>query len=72
MTIGQTVMQVALMALYGIATCGVGAVIIGMFFYATPTGLFPVLTKKGTDAVIPASTAMEVSLNNSLNAVATY
>ena len=72
MTIGQTVMQVALMALYGIATCGVGAVIIGMFFFATPSGLFPVLTKKGTDAVIPASTEMEVSLNNSLNAVATY
>ena len=72
MTIGQTAMQVVLMALYGVATCGVGAVIIGMFFFATPTGLFPAFSKKGTDAVIPASTTMEVSLNNSLNAVATY
>jgi len=71
-TIGQTAMQVVLMALYGVVTCGVGAVIIGMCFFATPTGLFPVFTKKGTDAVIPASTKMELSLDDSLNAIATY
>ncbi len=72
MTIGQTAIQIVLMALYGVATCGVGAVVIGICFFATPTGLFPVFTKKGTDAVIPASTEIEVSLNDSLNAIATY
>ena len=72
MTIGQTAMQVVLMALYGIATFGVGAVIVAACFFATPNGLLPVLTKKGTDAVIPASTPIEVSLDSSLNATATY
>ena len=72
MTIGQTAMQVVLMALYGFATFGVGAVIVAACFFATPNGLLPVLTKKGTDAVIPASTPMEVSLDSSLNAIATY
>ncbi len=72
MTIGQTAIQVVLMALYGVATCGIGAVVIGICFFTTPTGLFPAFTKKGTDAVIPASTEIEVSLNDSLNAIATY
>ena len=72
MTIGQTTMQIVLMALYGIATCGFGAVIVAACFFATPNGLLPVFTKKGSDAVIPASTPMEVSLDASLNAMATY
>lgn len=72
MTIGQTAMQVVLMALYGFATCGVGAVIVAICFMATPNGFLPVFTKKGTDAVIPASTPIEVSLDSSLNAMATY
>ena len=72
MTIGQTAMQVVLMALYGIATFGVGAVIVAICFMATPNGLFPVFSKKGNDAVIPVSTPMEVSLDSSLNAIATY
>ena len=71
-TIGQTAIQVVIMALYGIATFGVGAVVIAACFFATPNGLLPVLTKKGTDAVIPAATPIEVSLDSSLNAVATY
>lgn len=71
-TIGQTAIQVVLMAIYGLVTCGVGAVLVAVFFMATPNGLFPVLTKKGTDAVIPVDTPIEVSLNSSLNAMATY
>lgn len=72
MTIGQTAIQVVLMALYGIATFGVGAVIVAACFFATPNGLLPIFTKKGTDAVIPVSTPIEVSLDSSLNAMATY
>ena len=72
MTISQTVMQVVLIAAYAVLTGGIGAVVVAACFLVTPNGLLPVLTKKGTDAIIPASTPMEVSLDASLDATATY
>ena len=70
--IAQSVAEIVIVAAYGICTFGVGAVIVAICMMSTPTGFLPVLTRHGDDAVIPVSTEMEVSLDSSINAMATY
>lgn len=69
---GRMVLTVAAVAAYIFFTGGAGAVVIAALV-ATGAGTSALAgIPKGTDAVIPASTPMEVSLDSSLNVVATY
>ena len=70
--IAQSVAEIVIVAAYAVFTGGVGGVVIAFCMMSTPTGFLPVLTRHGDDAVIPVSTPMEVSLDSSLNAMATY
>lgn len=70
--IGKTVAEIAIIAVYAVFTGGVGAVVVASCLFMNPNGFLPALTRKGTDAIIPANTSMEVSLDSSLNAMATY
>ena len=66
------VLTIAAVAAYIFFTGGAGAVVIAALV-ATGAGTSALSgIPKGTDAVIPASTPMEVSLDSSLNVVATY
>ena len=69
---GRMVVTIAAVAAYIFFTGGAGAVVIAALV-ATGAGTSALAgIPKGTDAVIPASTPMEISLDSSLNAVATY
>ena len=69
---GRMVLTIAAVAAYIFFTGGAGAVVIAALV-ATGAGTSALSgIPKGTDAVIPASTPMEVSLDSSLNVVATY
>lgn len=70
--IAQSVAEIVIVAAYAVLTGGAAAVVLALCMMATPNGFLPVLTRHGDDAVIPADTSMEVSLNAPLNAMATY
>ena len=70
--ITETVMEIVIIAAYAVLTGGAGAVVVALFMMVTPTGLLPIFTKHGNDAIIPAATPMAVSLSSPVNAVATY
>ena len=70
--IAQTVAEIVIVAAYAVFTGGAAAVVLALCMMTTPNGFLPVLTHHGDDAVIPADTPMEVSLDSSLNAIATY
>ena len=70
--IAQTVAEIVIVAAYAVFTGGAAAVVLALCMMATPNGFLPVMTHHGDDAVIPADTPMEVSLDSSLNAIATY
>jgi len=70
--IAESVMEIVIIAAYTFLTGGAAAVVFALCMMSNPKGFLPVLTRHGDDAVIPASTPMEVSLDASLNAMATY
>ena len=70
--IAESVAEIVIVAAYAVLTGGAAAVVLALCMMSSSKGFLPVLTTHGDDAVIPADTPMEVSLNSSLNAMATY
>lgn len=70
--ITESVMEIIIVAAYAFITGGAGAIVVALCMMSNPRGFLPVFTRHGDDALIPASTPMEVSLDSSVNAIATF
>lgn len=70
--ITESVLEIVIVAAYAFLTGGAGAVVVAICMMSSPKGFLPIFTRHGDDAVIPISTPMEVSLNTSLDVMATY
>lgn len=68
----KLILTVAVIGAYIVMSGGTAVAAIAACVMSGSFGAFEILNTKGTDAVIPVSTPIEVSLDSSLNAMATY